>query len=135
CTTLAYSQDDFKPEVKVGALIYTGWQFNMDNANFITKLDTTSPNSSAAFGFNPTKFQFETNQNSFYLERAYINVVGLLTKDIKARVTPDVYSFKDQAGNTQYGLDFKYANLTYTPMMKDNGMSLGFYLGIIPNKW
>ena len=135
CSTLAYSQDDFKPEVKVGALIYTGWQFNMDNANFITKLDTTSPNSSAAFGFNPTKFQFETSQNSFYLERAYINIVGLLTKDIKARVTPDVISFKDQAGTTQYALGFKYANITYTPLIKDNGMSLGFSVGIIPNKW
>ena len=66
----------FKPEVKVGVTLYTGWEFNMDNAQFITKVDTNQPNANIPFGFVPTKNQFETSMNSFSVERSYINVLG-----------------------------------------------------------
>jgi hypothetical protein len=131
---LTFSQD-FKPEVKIGAVLFTGWEFNMDNAQFISKLDTSSAgvNPDAAFGYNPTKNQFEVSKNSFFLERAYINVLASLTPQIKARITPDV---QPVAGTTnQYFLLVKYANIYYTPLQKDNGMSLAFGLGILPNRW
>lgn len=134
CSSLTYSQD-FKPEVKIGGVIYTGWEFNMDNALFITKVDTNQPNANIPFGFAPTKNQFETSMNSFYLERSYINVLAFLTPQIKGRITPDVVSFTDGTGKTQYELTLKYANLTYTPLQKESGMSLGFTLGILPNRW
>ena len=58
-----------------------------------------------------------------------------LTPQIKGKVTPDVVSFTDGTGKTQYELTLKYANLTYTPLQKESGMSLGFTLGILPNRW
>lgn len=130
----AYSQE-FKPEVKIGATVFTGWEFNMDNAEFITKLDTTSPNSNIPFGFNPSKNQFETSKNSFFLERSYINILASLTPDLKARITPDVFSTVDGNGKTQYSLGLKYAFIDYTPVINDNGMSIGFQLGVIGNRW
>jgi hypothetical protein len=126
---------EFKPEVKIGATVFTGWEFNMDNAEFISKLDTNSPNSNIPFGFNPSKNQFETSKNSFFLERSYINILASLTPDLKARVTPDVFSITDGSGKTQYFLALKYAFIDYTPVINDNGMSLGFQLGVIANRW
>ncbi len=134
CSSLTYAQNDFKPEVKVGGEIFTGWEFNMDNAQFISKLDTTATNSLAAFGYNPTKNQFETSKNSFFLERAYINIFASLTPQIKARLTPDVQTVAGASAN-QYFLLMKYANIVYTPLQKDNGMTLGFGLGILPQRW
>ena len=133
--SLSFAQNDFKPEVKIGGVIFTGWEDNVDNAQFIQKLDTSSAgvNSNAAFGYSPTKNQFETSKNSFFLERAYINIMASLSPQIKARITPDVQQVSGVAN--QYFVLIKYANLTYTPMMKDNGMSLGFSLGIIPQRW
>src|SRR5258706_11936285 len=132
-TASVFTQTDFKPEVKIGGVIFTGWEFNIDNTQFISKLDTTAPNSLAAFGYSPTKNQFETSKNSFFLERAYLNVFASLTPQIKARVTSDVQTV---AGTTnQYFLLIKYANVVYTPLQNDNGMTLGFGLGILPNRW
>ncbi len=131
---VVYSQD-FKPEIKVGATVFTGWDFNVDNAEFIQKLDTNSPNPDIPFGYEPTKNQFETSKNSFYLERAYINVLASLTPEIKARVTPDIFSYVDGSGRTVYALGIKFAYLDYTPFYNDKGMSLGFQLGAISNLW
>jgi len=133
-TVSAFSQD-FKPEIKIGALVFTGWEFNIDNAEFIQKLDTNTPNSNIPFGFEPAKNQFETSKNSFYLERTYINVLASLTPEIKARVTPDVFSYTDATGKTQFFLGIKFAYFEYTPFQKDNGMSLGFQVGSISNLW
>jgi hypothetical protein len=129
-----FSQE-FKPEIKVGATVFTGWDFNVDNAEFIQKLDTNAPNSYIPFGYEPAKNQFETSRNSFYLERAYINVIASLTPEIKARVTPDIFSYVDGGGKTQYALGIKFAYLDYTPFSNDKGMSLGFQLGAISNLW
>lgn len=130
----SFSQD-FKPEVKIGATVFTGFQFNADNSDFISKLDTTSLNPDAAFGYNPVKNQFETSKNSFYIERAYINIKASLTPQISARVTPDIFSFTDGAGATQYSLQLKYAFFDYTPISLDNGTALMFEVGILPNQW
>jgi hypothetical protein len=132
---LTFFSQDFKPEVKIGATVFTGWEFNIDNSEFIQKLDTTLPNSNIPFGFEPSKNQFETSKNSFFLERAYINVLASLTPEIKARVTPDIFSYTDGGGKTQYAMDIKFAYVDYTPFQKDNGMSIGFQLGVIPNLW
>ncbi|HJY64320.1 MAG TPA: hypothetical protein VJ455_09205 [Ignavibacteria bacterium] len=129
-----YTQE-FKPEVKVGATIFTGWEFNLDNAEFISKLDSNSPNSNIPFGYQPIKNQFETSKNSFFLERAYINVIASLTPDLKARVTPDVFSFTDGNGKTQYNMGIKFAYIDYIPFKSDNGLSVGFRLGVVPNNW
>ena len=131
----AQKKDEFKPEVKIGTVIFTGWEFNMDNAEFISKLDTNSPNSNIPFGYEPSKNQFETSKNNFFLERSYINILASITPDLKARVTPDVFSTTDGNGKTQYFLGLKYAFLDYTPFTNENGMSLGFQLGVIANKW
>jgi hypothetical protein len=135
--SVLYSQTEFKPEVKVGGTIFTGWEFNLDNANFISKIDTSSAgvNPGAAFGYNPTTNQFEVSQNSFYLERAYINILASLAPNIKGRITPDIISFKDQAGTTQYSLGIKYAWVDWTAFKMDNGLSLDLTLGVIPNRW
>ncbi len=134
---LVYGQgkDEFKPEVKIGGTVYSGWEFNVDNANFISKLDTSAANSSAAFGFNPTSHQFETSMNSFYLERAYINVKASLAPNVKARITPDIISLKDQNGATQYRFGVKYAWFDWTAFQSKSGMALDFTLGVIPNRW
>jgi hypothetical protein len=138
-TTFTFGQkkDEFKPEVKIGGVIYTGWEFNVDNANFISKLDTSSSgvNESSAFGYNPTKNQFETSMNSFYIERAYINVLASLAPNVKGRITPDVFSFKDQGGTTQYMLGLKYAWVDWTAYKHESGTAVDFTLGIIPNRW
>lgn len=131
----AFYSQEFKPEVKIGATIFTGWDFNVDNAEFITRLDTNSPDPNIPFGYEPTKNQFETSKNSFYLDRSYINVLASLTPDIKARITPDIFSYTDGSGRTQFALDLKYAFIDYTPFSNDKGMNLGFQLGIIANRW
>jgi hypothetical protein len=127
--------DEFKPEIKVGATVLTGWEFNMDNAEFISKLDTTQPDGNIPFGYKPTIHQFETSKNSFFLERSYINVRAWLTPQITARVTPDIYSFTDATGKTQYAFQVKFAYFTYTPVKTESGLSLGFSIGLIPNIW
>ena len=134
---LSYSQD-FKPEIKVGGVIYTGFTYNADNSDFISKLDTTSAtgkNSGAAFGYNPVKNQFETSKNTFQIDRAYINIKASLTPQISARITPDIYSFTDGSGATQYAYQLKYALMDYTPLNLDNGTGLMFEVGVIPNRW
>jgi hypothetical protein len=133
-TSVLFAQE-FKQEVKIGSVIFTGFEFNIDNAEFISKLDTSSHNTSAPFGYNPLKNQFETSKNSFYLERAYINVMASLMPDLKARVTPDVFSYTDGNGKTQYNLALKYAFIDYTPLKCTSGLSLGFSVGIVPNNW
>jgi hypothetical protein len=132
----SYAQD-FKPEVKIGGVIFTGWTYNADNSDFITKLDTSAAglNPGAAFGHNPTKNQFETGKNSFTIDRAYINVKASLTPQISARITPDIFSFTDGAGATQYGFQLKYALMDYTPISLENGTNLMFEAGVIPNQW
>lgn len=134
---LGQGKDEFKPEVKIGGVLYTGWEFNVDNANFISKLDTSSngANSSAAFGYNPTSHQFETNMNSFYLERAYINVLASLAPNVKGKITPDIISFKDQSGTTQYSFGVKYAWVDWTAFKQQSGLALDFTMGVIPNRW
>lgn len=128
--------DEFKPTVNIGATVFTGWQYNM-NSNFILKLDTSSAgvNPNVPFGYNPAKNQFEVSQNTFYLERAYINVLAALTPEINARLTPDIYSFADGSGNTQYSYQVKFAYFDYTPLLLDNGTSLTFTLGVNTNQW
>jgi hypothetical protein len=131
----AQNKPEFKQEVKIGGVVFTGWTFNMDNADFITKLDTTSANPSAPFGFDPVKNQFETSRNSFYFDRAYINIKASLTPQITARLTPDVYSVTDGNGKTQYFTQMKYGYFDYTPLNTDDGLSLTFSAGLIPNQW
>ena len=133
-STTIFAQE-FKPEVKVGATIFTGIEYNLDNAEFISKLDTIMYNASVPFGYNPLKNQFETGKNSFTLERAYINVMALLAPDLKARVTPDVFSYTDGNGKTQYNMGIKFAYIDYTPFKCDNGLTFGFTLGVVPNNW
>lgn len=135
--TSVYSQNkpEFKQEVKIGGVVFTGWTFNMDNADFTTKLDTTSVNTSEPFGYNPVKNQFETSRNSFYFERAYVNINASLTPQIKARITPDIYSMTDGTGKTQYFTQIKFGYFDYTPLTTDDGLALTFSLGIIPNSW
>lgn len=59
-TSFTYSQNksEFKPEFKIGGTLFTGWEFNSGDADFISKLSAT-PDASAPFGFLPTKNQFE----------------------------------------------------------------------------
>src|SRR5438552_18596640 len=102
-------KDEFKPEVKIGGRIFTGLEYNIDNANFTAKVDSAKSDSTVPFAYLPTKNQFEVSQNSFFLERAYINVLASLTPTIKGRITPDVFSYTDGAGKTQYALQIKYA--------------------------
>lgn len=134
-TLSAQNKTEFKQEVKIGGVVFTGFVFNMDNSDFITKLDTTSANSSAPFGYNPAKNQFETSRNSFYFDRAYINVRANLTPQITARITPDVYSMTDGTGKTQYFTQIKFGYFDYTPLNTEDGLSLTFSLGIVPNQW
>jgi len=135
-SSFTYSQNksEFKPEIRIGGTLFTGWEYNAGDADFISKLSTT-PDASAPFGFLPSKNQFESSKNSFFLERAYINVFATLSPQIKARFTPDLYSFKDSNGTTQYSYQVKFAFAEYTPIANDNGMSLSFTAGLIPNTW
>ena len=125
---------EFKPEFKIGGTVFSGWEYNAGNAEFITKLTSTA-DPSQAFGYAPLKNQFETSKNTFYLERAYINVWATLTPQIKARLTPDIYSFTDGKNVTQYSYQVKFAFVEYTPLAEDNGLSLSFTGGLIPNTW
>lgn len=131
----AQKKEEFKPEVKIGLTIFTGWEFNMDNAEFISRVDTNSPNLNIPFGFDPAKNQFETSRNSFLLDRSYINITASLTPEIKARVTPDITTITDGNGRTQFTLNLKYAYIDYMPVSNDKGMGLGFQLGVIANRW
>ncbi|MCX6165840.1 MAG: hypothetical protein NTU73_13430, partial [Ignavibacteriae bacterium] len=138
CSSLfAQNKPEFKQEVKIGGVVFTGWTFNMDNSDFITKLDTsaTGVNPSAPFGYNPTKNQFETSRNSFYFDRAYINIKASLTPQITARLTPDVYSYTDAANKTTYFTQMKYGYFDYMPLNTDDGLALSFSVGLIPNQW
>ncbi len=135
-----YSQDkktEFKPEIKIGGTMYTGWSWNADDADFIGKLDTSAAgiNPGAAFGFNPVKNQFETGKNSFNLDRAYINIKATLTPQISARITPDITSVKDGDGITQWTYQLKYGFIDYTPLALENGTSLTMEVGVLPNYW
>jgi len=132
---LSQTKDEFKPEVKVNGTVFTGWEFNIDNANFISKLDSLRLNSTSGFGYDPLKNQFEISQNSFYLERAYLTVLASLTPSLKGRITSDVYSLTDGTGKTQYQLGIKFAWIDWTPLKKESGLALDFVVGIIPNQW
>jgi hypothetical protein len=132
---LSQTKDEFKPEVKVSGTIFTGWEFNIDNANFTAKLDSNKLNSNSAFGYDPTKNQFEISQNSFFLERAYLTILASLTPTLKGRITSDVYSLTDGNGKTQYQLGIKFAWLDWTPFKKESGLALDFVFGVIPNQW
>lgn len=129
--------NEFKPSYTVGSTIFTGWIYNLNDAQFISKLDTSSGgvNSNAPFGYNPTSNQFEVTKNSFYLERAYINLRANLTPEINARVTPDIYSFIDGTGATQWAYQLKFAFIDYTPFSFEDGSSIGFNLGVNSNQW
>jgi len=130
-------EEDFKPSYSVGGLIFTGWQFNIDDAEFISKLDTSSSgiDNNSVFGFKPTKNQFEVSRNTFYLERGYINIKAALTQQINVRLTPDINSSTDGTGRTQFDYQVKFAYLDYTPFTSKNGSSLTFTLGVSPNQW
>lgn len=136
-TSLGFAQNktEFKPEVKIGGTIFSGWEFNAGNAEFINKLDLALPDAGQPFGYKPAKNQFETSKNSFYLERAYINVLASLSPQIKARFTPDIYSYTDGKNATQYSYQVKFAWLEYTPLTTDEGLSLSFTGGVVPNLW
>ena len=131
----AFSQDDFKPEIKIGTTLFTGWEYNSGNDNFISSLDSSLVNPNAAFGYDPVKHQFETSQNSFYLDRAYLTLLGTFTPTVKGRVTTDLYSITDGAGKTQYQLGLKFAWLDWTPYKNENGMAVDLSFGILPNQW
>jgi hypothetical protein len=133
----AQGKSEFKPEIKIGATVFTGWLFNVDNADFTAKLDTSAGgvNPSSAFGYNPLKNQFETSKNTFYLDRAYINIKASLTPQINARVTPDITSVVDQNGVTQFTYQAKYAFVDYNPLALEDGTSLTFEVGVLPNYW
>lgn len=130
-------EEEFKPSYSVGGLIFTGWQFNIDDAEFISKLDTSSSgiDINSVFGFKPTKNQFEISKNTFYLERAYINIKAALTPQINARLTPDINSYTDGTGRTQFDYQVKFAYLDYTPFTSKNGTSLTFTAGVNSNQW
>ena len=132
---LLFAQE-FKHEVKIGGVIYTGWNDNIGNNNFISALDTTQPNSNAFLGYNPKQNSFEVSQNTFFLERAYINVLASLSPNIKGRLTPDIVQITGTTTSTaQYALEIKYAWVDWTAFKQDNGLSLDFTLGVIPNRW
>ncbi len=134
----AQDKEGFKPEVKIGGTIFTGWGYNIGNSEFINLLDMSAPSDRQAFGFEPVKNQFETNKNSFYLDRAYINVFATLSPQLKARFTPDVYSFTTTTGTTtttQWAYQVKFAWLEYTPLTTEDGLTLSFTGGVVPNLW
>jgi hypothetical protein len=134
-TLFSQNKPDFKQEVKVGGLVFTGWTFNMDNADLPGTLNLDSTIADPVYGSAPKKNQFETSRNSFYIDRAYINIKASLTPQITARLTPDVYSAKDQSGATQYFTQMKYAFFDYMPLNTDDGLALSFSVGLIPNQW
>jgi|WetSurMetagenome_2_1015567.scaffolds.fasta_scaffold72955_2 hypothetical protein len=131
----AQNKPDFKQEVKVGGVVFTGWTFNMDNADLPGTLNLDSTITDPLYGSAPKKFQFETSRNSFYFDRAYINIKASLTPQITARLTPDVYSMTDGSGKTQYFTQMKYGYFDYMPLNTDDGLALSFSVGLIPNQW
>ena len=133
-SSFAQSNTEFKPEFKIGGTVFSGWEYNAGNAEFITKL-TSPADPSQAFGHTPVKNAFETNKNSFFLERAYINVWATLTPQIKALLTPDIYSYTDGKNLTQYAYQVKFAFVEYTPLTTESGLSLAFTGGLVPNTW
>lgn len=137
--SLLYSQgkDEFKPIYTLGGVVFSGWQYNIDNADFITKLDTSAAgiDNNSVYGYKPTANQFEISKNTFYIDRAYIDLKAVLSPQIKARLTPDFYSFTDGSGKTQYAYQVKFAYAEYTPLSSENGTSLSFALGVFPNQW
>jgi hypothetical protein len=135
CETAFGQASDFKPEIKIGGVIYAGWEFNVDDRNFIQKLDSAFNSKDEAFGYLPVKNQFETSQNSFYLERAYMTILASLASTVKARLTSDIYSITDGAGKTQYQLGIKFAWINWTAIKNENGFALDFNMGVIPNQW
>jgi hypothetical protein len=134
-TLKAQTKPDFKQEVKIGGVVFTGWTFNMDNADLPGTMSLDSTISDPVYGSAPKKNQFETSRNSFYFDRAYINIKASLTPQITARLTPDVYSITDGTGKTQYMTQMKYAFFDYTPLNTDDGLALTFSVGLIPNQW
>ena len=134
-----YSQDkdEFKPSYSLGGVVFSGWHYNIDNADFISKLDTSAAgiDNNSAYGYKPTANQFEVSKNTFYIDRAYIDLKAILSPQIKARLTPDFYSFTDGSGKTQYAYQIKFAYAEYTPLTTENGTSLSFTLGVSPNQW
>lgn len=132
---MSQDKEGFKPEVKIGGTLFTGWEYNIGNSEFINSVDISSPDANQPFGYKPAKNQFETNRNSFYLERAYINVFATISPQIKARFTPDIYSITDGKGVTQYSYQVKFAWLDYTPLKTDDGLALSFAGGLVPNLW
>lgn len=135
CAEIFSQESEFKPEVRVSSTIFTGWEFNADNANFILKLDSSITNSNEAFGYAPVKNQFEISQNTFYLERAYLTVLASLAPDIKGRLTSDVYPITDGTGKTQYQLGIKFAWADWTFIKKPSGFAMDLVIGVIPNNW
>ena len=131
----AQNKPEFKPEYKIGGVVFTGWTYNMDNADLPATILLDSTQIDPVYGSAPKKNQFETGKNSFYFDRAYINIKASLTPQISARLTPDVYSVKDGNGATQYFTQMKYAFLDYTPLNTDDGLALTFSFGLIPNQW
>jgi len=132
--SISQSKTEFKPEFKIGGTVFSGWEYNAGDAEFITKLSSTA-DATQSFGFVPTKNQFEISKNSFFVERAYINVWATLTPQIKARVTPDIYSYTDGKNATQYAYQLKFAFIEYTPLTTEDGLSLSFTGGVVPNTW
>ena len=129
-------KDEFKPSVTIGGTLYTGWNDNFGNNNLTTSFDTTKPDITQPFGFAPKLNQFEVSQNSFFLERAYINVLASLAPNIKGRITPDIVQITGTTTATaQYALEIKYAWIDWTAFKNDNGLALDFTLGVIPNRW
>jgi hypothetical protein len=134
-TLFAQNKSEFKQEVKIGGVVFTGWTFNMDNADLPSTIALDSTIADPIYGSAPKKNQFETSKNSFYFDRTYINIKASLSSQITARLTPDVYSVTDGNGKTQYFTQMKYAYFDYTPLNTDDGLALTFSLGMIPNQW
>jgi len=85
-TALA-AQAPAAPQVSVGALVYTQYQYQLkDSLNHL---------------------------NSFDITRAYLNVLGKFAGGVTARVTADVQ--RVGAGDNSLRLRLKYAFATYTP--------------------
>ncbi len=137
--TALFSQvkEEFKPTFSVGGTVFTGWQYNIDDADFLAKIDTSSSgiDDNMIFGYKPVKNQFEISRNTYFLERAYINIKAALTPQINAKLTPDIFSYTDQSGKTQFAYQVKAAYVDYTPLSLSNGTALSFTLGVNSNQW
>ena len=132
-TAIHAQKDEFKPHVDLGGTLYTGWNDNLSNNNLISSFDTTQANNGALYGYNPKTNSFEVSQNSFFVERAYINILAYLAPNIKGRITPDIVQIP--GSTTAYALELKYAWVDWTAFKQTSGLSLDFTMGIIPNRW